>query len=70
MSDHPQFNITCSFGNYSDEMSHGLRRLKNMGLGLQAEIDDQDDSIDSLLNKVDKMDVKICNTNQKIKNLK
>ncbi|KAM7391323.1 hypothetical protein PAMP_022023 [Pampus punctatissimus] len=53
-----------------DEMSDGLRRLKNLGLGLQSEIDDQDASIDSLLNKVDKMDVKIHNTNQQIKNLK
>ena len=56
--------------NYIDEMSDGLRRLKNLGLGLQSEIEDQDDSIDSLLNKVDKMDVKIHNTNQQIKNLK
>uniref|UniRef100_A0A665X3J3 Synaptosomal-associated protein 29 n=2 Tax=Echeneis naucrates TaxID=173247 RepID=A0A665X3J3_ECHNA len=52
------------------EMSDGLRRLKNLGLGLQSEIEAQDDSIDSLLNKVDKMDVKIHNTNQQIKNLK
>uniref|UniRef100_A0A3Q3WWM1 Synaptosomal-associated protein 29 n=1 Tax=Mola mola TaxID=94237 RepID=A0A3Q3WWM1_MOLML len=53
-----------------DEMCDGLSRLKNLGLGLQSEIDNQDDSIDSLLNKVDKMDVKIHNTNQQIKNLK
>nr|XP_020449299.1 synaptosomal-associated protein 29 [Monopterus albus]XP_020449300.1 synaptosomal-associated protein 29 [Monopterus albus] len=53
-----------------DEMCDGLRRLKNIGLGLQSEIEDQDDSIDSLMNKVDKMDVKIHNTNQQIKNLK
>lgn len=70
LSDHPQFNINCPFVIYLDEMSDGLRRLKNIGLGLQAEIEDQDDSIDSLLNKVDKMDVKIHNTNQQIKNLK
>uniref|UniRef100_A0A3B4VMQ1 Synaptosomal-associated protein 29 n=1 Tax=Seriola dumerili TaxID=41447 RepID=A0A3B4VMQ1_SERDU len=56
--------------NNLDEMSDGLRRLKNLGLGLQSEIEDQDDSIDSLMNKVDKMDVKIHNTNQQIKNLK
>ncbi|XP_028270075.1 synaptosomal-associated protein 29 [Parambassis ranga] len=56
--------------NNLDEMSDGLRRLKNLGLGLQSEIEDQDDSIDSLLNKVDKMDLKIHNTNQQIKNLK
>ncbi|XP_041856035.1 synaptosomal-associated protein 29 [Melanotaenia boesemani] len=56
--------------NNLDEMSDGLRRLKNLGLGLQSEIEDQDDSIDSLLNKVDKMDLKIHKTNQQIKNLK
>uniref|UniRef100_A0A3Q3M0J9 Synaptosomal-associated protein 29 n=1 Tax=Mastacembelus armatus TaxID=205130 RepID=A0A3Q3M0J9_9TELE len=56
--------------NNLDEMSDGLKRLKNLGLGLQSEIEDQDDSINSLLNKVDKMDVKIHNTNQQIKNLK
>lgn len=59
-----------SFVNYLDEMCDGLSRLKNLGLGLQSEIDDQDDSIDSLMNKVDKMDLKIKNTNQQIKNLK
>ena len=52
-----------------DEMSHGLTRLKNLGRGLQSEIEDQNDSIDSLLNRVDKMDVKIHNTNQQIKKL-
>uniref|UniRef100_A0A1A8MBP3 Synaptosomal-associated protein 29 n=1 Tax=Nothobranchius pienaari TaxID=704102 RepID=A0A1A8MBP3_9TELE len=53
-----------------DEMSFGLSRLKNLGLGLQSEIEDQDESIDSLMNKVDKMDLKITNTNQQLKNLK
>ncbi|XP_040051006.1 synaptosomal-associated protein 29 [Gasterosteus aculeatus] len=56
--------------NNLDEMCDGLSRLKNLGLGLQSEIEDQDDSIDSLMNKVDKMDLKIHNTNQQIKNLK
>ncbi|XP_047237983.1 synaptosomal-associated protein 29 [Girardinichthys multiradiatus] len=59
-----------SLDNNLDEMSSGLARLKNLGLGLQSEIEDQDDSIGSLLNKVDKMDGKISNTNQQIKNLK
>ncbi|MEQ2248345.1 hypothetical protein ILYODFUR_018254 [Ilyodon furcidens] len=59
-----------SLDNNLDEMSSGLARLKNLGLGLQSEIDDQDDSIGSLLNKVDKMDLKISNTNQQLKNLK
>ncbi|KAG5840194.1 hypothetical protein ANANG_G00186260 [Anguilla anguilla] len=66
-----------------DEMCSGLSRLKNLGLGLQSEIrlknlglglqseiDDQDASLDNLLGKVDKMDLKIQNTNQKIKDLK
>ncbi|KAM3611070.1 uncharacterized protein V6R79_013043 [Siganus canaliculatus] len=53
-----------------DEMCVGLSRLKNLGIGLQSEIDNQEDSIDSLLNKVDKMDGKIQNTNRQIKNLK
>lgn len=52
------------------EMADGLQRLKNLGLGLQSEIDDQDASVDSLLNKVDKMDLKIHNTNQQMKRLK
>ncbi|KAL6113750.1 snap29 [Pungitius sinensis] len=56
--------------NNLDEMCNGLSRLKNLGLGLQSEIEDQDGSIDSLMNKVDKMDLKIHNTNQQIKNLK
>lgn len=53
-----------------DEMADGLSRLKKLGLGLQTEIDSQDDLIDSLGNKVDKMDTKINNTNQQIKRLK
>ncbi|KAL0978985.1 hypothetical protein UPYG_G00178910 [Umbra pygmaea] len=53
-----------------DEMSVGLGRLKNLGLGLQSEIEDQDASLDNLLNKVDKMDLKINKTNQQLKNLK
>ncbi|TRY96783.1 hypothetical protein DNTS_014503 [Danionella cerebrum] len=53
-----------------DEMCVGLDRLKNLGLGLQAEIDDQDVSLDSLLNKVDSMDGKISSTNRQLKNLK
>jgi peptidoglycan hydrolase CwlO-like protein len=51
-------------------MSLGLSRLKGLGLGLQSELESQDDSLDSLMNKVDKMDLKINNTNQQIKNLK
>ena len=65
-----EFSGVSWYVNYLDEMCDGLRRLKNLGMGLQCEIDDQDASIDSLMNKVDKMDVKIHNTNQQIKNLK
>ncbi|KAF4110387.1 hypothetical protein G5714_009639 [Onychostoma macrolepis] len=53
-----------------DDMSLGLGRLKNLGLGLQSEIDDQDVSLDALLNKVDTMDGKISSTNRQLKNLK
>lgn len=56
--------------NNLDEMSGGLQRLKNLGLGLQSEIDEQDASIDSLINKVDKMDLKINNVNKQMKQLK
>lgn len=56
--------------NNLDEMSMGLGRLKSLGLGLQSEIEDQDASLDALLGKVDKMDLKINNTNQQLKNLK
>lgn len=51
-------------------MCSGLSRLKNLGLGLQSEIESQDDSIDALLNKADKMDSRIHNTNQQMKKLK
>ncbi|XP_048852845.1 synaptosomal-associated protein 29 [Brienomyrus brachyistius] len=53
-----------------DDMSLGLSRLKNLGLGLQTEIEDQDVTLDSLMNKVDRTDSKIRATNQQIKNLK
>lgn len=52
-----------------DDMSLGLSRLKNLGLGLQCEIDDQDVSLDSLLNKVDSMDGRIGSTNRQLKKL-
>lgn len=52
-----------------DDMSLCLGRLKNLGLGLQSEIDDQDVSLDSLLNKVDNMDGRISSTNRQLKKL-
>lgn len=65
-----EFPWITTFLYYLDEMSDGLSRLKSLGLGLQSEIDNQEDSLDSLLNKVDKMDGKIQNANQQMKNLK
>lgn len=50
-------------------MCDGLTRLKSLGLGLQSEIDSQDDSIDSLLNKADKMDSRIRNVDQQMKKM-
>ncbi|XP_063051502.1 synaptosomal-associated protein 29 [Engraulis encrasicolus] len=55
--------------NNLDEMSLGLSRLKNLGLGLQNEIEDQDVALDSLLNKVDSMDGRIGSTNRQLKKL-
>lgn len=60
----------CPILTHPDEMCSGLSRLKNLGLGLQSEIESQDDSIDALLNKADKMDARIHNTNQQMKKLK
>lgn len=65
-----EFSWITMFLYHLDEMCDGLSRLKSLGLGLQSEINNQDDSLDSLLNKVDKMDGKIQNTNQQMKNLK
>ncbi|MBN3298909.1 synaptosomal-associated protein 29 [Amia ocellicauda] len=55
--------------NNLDDMSLGLARLKNLGLGLQSEIDEQDVSLENLLGKVDKMDHRINETNQQLKKL-
>ncbi|KPP76014.1 synaptosomal-associated protein 29-like [Scleropages formosus] len=66
----PLLMISSSLLCPPDEMSLGLSRLKNLGLGLQVELEDQDSSIDNLLGKVDRMDGKINATNQQIKSLK
>ncbi|KAJ7993870.1 hypothetical protein DPEC_G00259180 [Dallia pectoralis] len=55
--------------NNLDEMCLGLSRLKNLGMGLQSEIEDQDVSLNNLLGKVDKMDLKINKTNEQLKKL-
>ncbi|XP_018421529.1 PREDICTED: synaptosomal-associated protein 29 [Nanorana parkeri] len=53
--------------NNLDEMSVGLGRLKNLAMGLQSEIDEQDDIIDRLGGKVDKMDLNIKTTDKRIR---
>ncbi|NXG54552.1 SNP29 protein, partial [Hemiprocne comata] len=52
-----------------DEMSSVLSRLKNLGLGLQTEIDEQDDVLDRLTKKVETLDVNIESTDKKIRQL-
>lgn len=53
----------------TDDMAAGLSRLKNLGLGLQTEIDSQDLILDRLTGKVDNMDLKIRATDQQLKKL-
>lgn len=50
-----------------DEMSLGLGRLKNLAMGLQSEIDEQDDTIDRLGGKIDKLDLNIKTTDKRIR---
>uniref|UniRef100_A0A0B8RWW1 Synaptosomal-associated protein 29 n=1 Tax=Philothamnus irregularis TaxID=1899461 RepID=A0A0B8RWW1_9SAUR len=50
-----------------DEMSTGLGRLKNLALGLQTEIDDQDKILNRLTGKVDTLDINIKSTDKRIK---
>ncbi|XP_048369599.1 synaptosomal-associated protein 29 [Sphaerodactylus townsendi] len=52
-----------------DEMSSGLGRLKNLALGLQSEIEDQDEILDRLTTKVDHLDVNIKTTDKKVRQL-
>lgn len=52
-----------------DDMSSGLGRLKNLALGLQTEIEEQDDILDRLTGKVDKLDVNIASTERKVRQL-
>ncbi|KAG8146273.1 hypothetical protein E2320_012635 [Naja naja] len=51
----------------SDDMSSGLGRLKNLALGLQTEIDDQDEILNRLTGKVDTLDINIKSTDKRIK---
>ncbi|XP_065595410.1 synaptosomal-associated protein 29 isoform X2 [Cyrtonyx montezumae] len=55
--------------NNLDEMSSGLSRLKNLALGLQTEIEEQDDMLERLTKKVEILDVGIKSTDKKIRQL-
>ncbi|NXY84076.1 SNP29 protein, partial [Alcedo cyanopectus] len=55
--------------NNLDEMSSGLSRLKNLALGLQTEIDEQDEMLGRLTTKVETLDVNIKSTDKKIRQL-
>ncbi|XP_063820866.1 synaptosomal-associated protein 29 [Pseudophryne corroboree] len=59
-------NYHQKIDNNLDGMSVGLDRLKNLALGLQSEIDDQDDMLGRLTVKVDNQDLNIKTTNQRI----
>lgn len=52
-----------------DELSLGLGRLKNIALGMQTEIEEQDDILDRLTTKVDKLDINIKSTEKKVRQL-
>ncbi|NXC30390.1 SNP29 protein, partial [Campylorhamphus procurvoides] len=52
-----------------DEMSSGLSRLKNLALGLQTEIEEQDDMLDRLTKKVETLDINIKNTDKRVRQL-
>ncbi|XP_027432161.1 synaptosomal-associated protein 29 isoform X1 [Zalophus californianus] len=55
--------------NNLDELSVGLGRLKDIALGMQMEIEEQDDILDRLTTKVDKLDVNIKSTERKVRQL-
>lgn len=55
--------------NNLDELSVGLGRLKDIALGMQTEIEEQDDILDRLTTKVDKLDVNIKSTEKKVRQL-
>ncbi|XP_021573624.1 synaptosomal-associated protein 29 isoform X2 [Carlito syrichta] len=52
-----------------DELSMGLGRLKDIALGMQTEIEEQDDILDRLTTKVDKLDVNIKSTEKNVRQL-
>ncbi|XP_005391895.1 PREDICTED: synaptosomal-associated protein 29 [Chinchilla lanigera] len=52
-----------------DELSMGIGRLKDIALGMQTEIEEQDDILDRLTTKVDKLDINIKSTEKKVRQL-
>ncbi|KAM9329185.1 synaptosomal-associated protein 29 [Gastrophryne carolinensis] len=50
-----------------DDMSMGLGRLKNLALGLQSEIDEQDDIIGRLTGRVEGLDLNIKTTDKRMR---
>ncbi|XP_006894626.1 PREDICTED: synaptosomal-associated protein 29 [Elephantulus edwardii] len=51
------------------ELSVGLGRLKDIALGMQTEIEEQDNILDRLTTKVDKLDINIKSTEKKVRQL-
>ena len=47
----------------------GLGRLKDIALGIQTEIDEQDDILYRLTSKLDRLDVSITSTERKVRQL-
>lgn len=52
-----------------DEMSSGLGRLKNLALGLQTELEEEDEILDRLTTKVDHLGINIKSTDKKVRQL-
>ncbi|XP_072096987.1 synaptosomal-associated protein 29 [Mobula birostris] len=55
--------------NNLDMMSSGLGRLKGLAIGLQTEIDDQDEIIDRVMTKTERVESKIGATNRQLRKL-
>ncbi|XP_075424660.1 synaptosomal-associated protein 29 isoform X1 [Ascaphus truei] len=60
-------NYHQKIDNNLDDISVGMGRLKNLALGLQSEIEGQDDMLEGLTGKVDKMDLNIKRTEKRIR---
>ncbi|XP_053326787.1 synaptosomal-associated protein 29 [Spea bombifrons] len=60
-------NYHQKIDNNLDDMSLGLGRLKNLALGLQTEIDEQDEVIGRLSGKVENLDLNIKTTDERIR---